>query len=102
MWDEALKKFPLCLSFIILGQIRPTGNTLVCLESFRGDSEQDEFSAHPFVDDTVFAYWEHEVISTLLVSLLGSGPDNSDSHRGRPHVGSKASINCLFSLFPVL
>lgn len=29
-----------------------------------------------FVDDIVFAYWEHEVISTSLVSLLGSGPDN--------------------------
>lgn len=29
-----------------------------------------------FVDDIVFAYWEHEVISTSLVSPLGSRPDN--------------------------
>lgn len=29
-----------------------------------------------FVDHTVFAYWDREVTSTSLVSLLGSGPDN--------------------------
>lgn len=38
----------------------------------------------------MFAYWDHEVTSTLLVSRLGSMPENYI------HFGSKGSINCLF------
>lgn len=52
-----------------------------------------------FVDDIVFAYWEHEVISTSLVSLLGSGPDNyAVAITATFNSVLKVPINCLFPI----
>lgn len=52
-----------------------------------------------FVDDIVFAYWEHEVISTSLVSLLGSGPDNYAFAITATFTSVlKVPINCLFPI----
>lgn len=64
-----------CISFIIFRQIRPTGNHFLSLK-FHRRFREDGFFHSFFVDDIVFAYWEHKVISTSLVSLLGSRPDN--------------------------
>lgn len=47
-----------------------------------------------FVDDSVFAYWDREVISTSLVSLLGSGPDN--------HTGISALFPLVLTVLQII
>lgn len=68
---------------VLLGPhyFRPTG------EHFLPGASEDSWSGRTApsssVDDIVFAYRDREVVSTSLVSLLGSGPDNHTSITAR-------------------
>ena len=79
------------IPFITFRLIKPPGNHFPSLKfqrRFCGRWILHSF----FVDDIVFAYWEREVISTSLVSLLDPAP----IRRHHTHIHFKASINCLF------